>query len=57
MDQTVLGVFAIKKEDAGPTDGLEHVEIIIKKVWKCFMTIVMLGMQSPSCLASCTQWI
>ncbi|KAK0148560.1 putative nuclease HARBI1 [Merluccius polli] len=32
MDQTVLGVFAIKKEDAGPTDGLEDVGIIIEGV-------------------------
>lgn len=32
MDQTVLGVFAIKKEDAGPTDGLEDVGLIIEGV-------------------------
>ena len=30
MDQTVLGIFAIKKEGAEPTDGLEDAGIIVE---------------------------
>lgn len=46
MEQTVLGIFSIKKEVAEPTDDLEDVGVITEGV----------EVHSPFYLASFTHW-